>query len=131
MLNNCLDNTMYKLHIEINSLPKPLNKSLNAHYFKRHKINKEWDRIIAMHCYGMLPKAPLRKAHISLTRHSWRMLDYDGLVGSMKPVVDALVSCGVLSDDKWGVTGAWDVDQKFRPKKDGQLLEIRLTDLSP
>lgn len=52
------------------------------------------------------------------------MLDFDGLVGSMKPVVDALKRCGVLADDSWAVTGAWNVTQKYRPKSEGVLLEI-------
>lgn len=73
---------------------------------------------------GKLPTAPLQKARIVIVRHSFRMLDYDGLVGSMKPVVDALVTAGVLIDDNWGVTGPWIVKQTFRPKKDGPLLEI-------
>ncbi len=76
-----------------------------------------------------MPKEPLTRAKISVVRHSHRMLDYDGLVGSLKPVVDAFVSCGVLSDDSWNVTGVWDVNQKFRAKKDGQLLEILIQQL--
>jgi len=57
------------------------------------------------------------------------MLDFDGLVGSIKPVVDALVTCGILSDDSYKVTGPWDVTQKFRPKKSGELLEIFVTEV--
>jgi hypothetical protein len=57
------------------------------------------------------------------------MLDYDGLVGSLKPVVDALVSAGIVLDDRWSVLGAWRVDQRFRPKKQGPLLEIQIEEL--
>lgn len=57
------------------------------------------------------------------------MLDYDGLVGSMKPVVDALVTCGILKDDSYKVTGPWDVTQSFRPKKSGELLEVFVTEV--
>ena len=38
----------------------------------------------------------------------------------------ALVSAGVMIDDSWKVTGAWLVDQKFRPKSSGPILEIRI-----
>jgi hypothetical protein len=75
------------------------------------------------------PNAPLEKANITLIRHSHRTLDYDGLVGSLKPVVDALVSCGVLSDDSWKVLGRWNVDQRFRPKAKGPLLEVMVQSL--
>ncbi len=57
------------------------------------------------------------------------MLDYDGLVGSLKPVVDALVSAQVLVDDSYGTLGVWDCSQMFRPKNDGPLLELWLDEL--
>lgn len=76
-----------------------------------------------------LPPAPLTKANITLIRHSPRMLDFDGCVGSLKPVVDALVTVGVLSDDSWSVVGRWNVDQKYRPKSQGPLLEILINEL--
>ena len=66
----------------------------------------------------------LNRAEITLIRHCFRTLDYDGLVGSMKPVVDAFVSAGVLKDDSWNVLGIWNVDQKFRSKRDGVMLEV-------
>lgn len=71
----------------------------------------------------------MKRARIRLVRHAYRTLDYDGLVGSMKPVVDALVTARVLKDDSWNVLGRWDVDQKFRPKKDGPELEIWITEV--
>lgn len=78
---------------------------------------------------NQLPPTPLKKALIRIVRHNYRMLDYDGCVGSLKPVVDALVTAGVLYDDNWNVTGAWDVDQQFRPKKHGPLLEIEVKEI--
>lgn len=80
-------------------------------------------------CMRKMPLKPLAKAKIKLVRHSHRMLDYDGLVGSMKPVVDALVSARILIDDRWSVTRSWNVDQVFREKKLGQLLEIEVTEV--
>jgi hypothetical protein len=76
-----------------------------------------------------IPLSPLAKAHIRLIRHSHRTLDFDGLVGSLKPVVDSLVSAGVILDDRWSVLGKWDVDQVFRPKKEGNLLEIYVSEV--
>ena len=55
------------------------------------------------------------------------MLDFDGLVGSVKPVIDGLTRAGVIKDDSWGVVGAWQVDQVFRPKKEGPRIEIIVT----
>lgn len=115
---------MYKLYLQAELLPKSLNSKLRSHRFKNHKENKTWDMLIAVLVENKRPNAPLIRANITLIRHAHRTLDYDGLVGSMKPVVDALVTCGVLKDDSWNVLGKWNVDQKFRSLKDGPLLEI-------
>jgi hypothetical protein len=85
--------------------------------------------MVELECAMKKPKAPLKRARLTLIRYSHRMLDYDGLVGSMKPVVDALVASGVLEDDSWNVLGAWSVDQRFRKKSDGPLLELLVQEL--
>jgi hypothetical protein len=115
---------MYSLKLHFTELPRSLNKGLRTHYFKRQKENQFWDILVASKCARCLPVKPLERAKITIVRHFWRQLDYDGCVGSLKPVIDALVTCGVLKDDSWNVTGPWVVDQKFRPKKDGPLLEV-------
>lgn len=120
---------VYKLFIRLDRLPKSLNKKLNAHYHKRNRENKVWDLIIHAECLRKMPLSPLSKANITIIRHSHRFLDYDGLVGSLKPVIDAFVTCGVLEDDSWNVVGRWNVDQKFRKKKEGDLLEILIQEL--
>ena len=122
-------NAPYKLRIEIkNHLPKSVNVSLRAHYHKRHAQNKLWDLLVQVECIGKLPPKPLTSARIRLVRHAHRTLDFDGLVGSMKPVVDSLVSAGVLVDDSWKVTGTWDVTQEYRALKLGTVLEIEVTE---
>lgn len=115
---------MYKLYLELDSLPKSLNKSLRTHHMGNHRANKMWAAVLALEVYTRQPTSPLTKAKITLVRHSYRMLDYDGLVGSMKPVVDALVKAGILSDDSWSVLGKWNVNQRFRPKSEGPKLDI-------
>ncbi len=120
----------YKLFLQIDQLPKSLNKGLRTHRFAYQRANKMWDLHIQAHArLKGIPRKPLERANITLVRHFWRTLDYDGLVGSMKPVVDALVTCGVLSDDTWAVTGQWNVTQKFRPKAQGPLLEILIQEM--
>lgn len=119
---------MYSLKIEIDSLPKSLNLKLRSHYHKNKKENDSWDRMIYFKTLKSLPLSPLKKAKIKIVRHSSRTLDFDGFVGSMKPVVDSLVTCKILSDDSWKVLGAWEVDQVFRPKKLGVLLEVFITE---
>lgn len=122
---------MYKLFLQLDSLPKSLNKKLRSNRFSNHRENTSWDLLIQNSLYNhKRPKSPLMKANITLIRHSHRTLDYDGLVGSLKPVVDALVSARILKDDSWNVLGRWNVDQRFRPKCDGPLLEVMVQSLA-
>ncbi len=119
----------YKLFLQFDQLPKSLNKKLRSNRFKNHNENLTWDLMVEHQVQNKKPIEPLIKAHVSILRHSHRTLDYDGLVGSMKPVVDALVSARIIADDSWNVLGRWDVSQKFRPKKDGDLLEIIIQEM--
>ncbi len=119
---------MFKLYLEIDAVPKSLNVKLRSHFHKNHRERLAWTNIIG-YKISERPKEPLTKVSISIIRHSHRMLDYDGLVGSMKPVVDALKHLRVISDDSWSVTGAWNVSQKYRPKKEGQRLELLVQEL--
>lgn len=117
---------MYEFNLTLPVVPKSLNKELRTNRWRRNSANKKWDILIRSECRNCIPEAPLQKARITLIRKSYRTLDYDGLVGSMKPVVDALVTAGILKDDSWKTLGVWNVTQEFRPKKDGPLLQIHL-----
>ncbi len=119
---------MYKLLLKINVLPTSLNNKLRSHYLKNHKEKKRWDLLIEFETECRKPLSPLPRANLTIIRHSHRFLDFDGLVGSMKPVVDALVNCKIIADDSWNVLGAWNVHQRFRPKNAGPLLEILIVD---
>lgn len=115
---------MYKINLTFHSLPKSLNKALRTNRFKANAQNKGWDLLVFGMVRHKLPAIPLKKARITIVRHFYRTLDFDGLVGSCKPVVDALVSAGVLESDSWNVLGVWDVSQEFRPKSAGPLLVV-------
>ena len=120
---------MHKLSLTFHSLPKSLNKALRTNRFKNNQTNKNWDMIVFGTCRNQMPPEPLKKARIKIVRHFYRTLDYDGLVGSLKPLVDGLVSAGVLIDDSWNVLGAWDVSQEFRPKSQGPLLTVVIEEI--
>lgn len=115
---------MFRLHLVFDQFPASLNTKLRSHYFSQRRESKVWQLIVKNKARGKIPPSPLLKAKIMVIRHAHRNLDFDGLVGAMKPVVDALVRCKIIHDDNWTTIGAWDVDQVFRPKKDGQLLEV-------
>lgn len=87
-----------------------------------------WNDLVLLNARQMrvIPNAPLDRARLKITRYNYRMLDYDGLVGSLKPVVDGLTNAKIIKDDSWGVLGQWEVCQVFKPKSEGPLLEIIL-----
>ena len=122
--------TMYYLKLELTNLPTSLNKKLRwGAKWKNVSENRFWDNEIRFLTLRKLPPVPLKRAKLKIVKHFWRTMDFDGFVGSMKPVVDALVSAGILEDDSWKVLQAWEVDQVFRPKKNGPLLQIEILEL--
>jgi hypothetical protein len=65
---------------------------------------------------------------LKLVSHRHLFLDYDNLVGAMKPIVDGLVTAGLFINDKYTTTGQWNVDQKKIPKKQQGFVEIEITE---
>jgi len=70
---------------------------------------------------------PLDKAHLLFCLYNTRRLDFDGSVGSLKPIVDGLVRAKIIRNDSFIVTGQWFVDQKLC-KKGLELIEIVVTE---
>lgn len=105
----------YRMRIELSIpiLPKLPNRLLGAHWTIRSGHAKKWRRLIqdALTCAEYSPVTPngscgnkvalgvIVRAHLTLTRCSPRQCDFDGLVGSFKPCIDALVKCGIIEDD--------------------------------
>lgn len=121
--------TKYELKIELNELPQSLNVKLRKHWTKQRRESKLWDTLIYQKVFRKLPPSPLKRAKLRIVKHFWRTMDFDGFVGSLKPVVDALVTAGVIEDDSWKVLQAWEVDQVFRAQKDGPLLQIEIKEI--
>lgn len=111
-------------------MPCPLNVALRKHYKARHNDKLRWYNYIQAETHGKRPQKPLTRALITITRYSSRTLDFDGLAGSLKPVVDALKISNIIIDDSWKVTGPWVLDQKFKPRAEGERLEIRVDECS-
>lgn len=106
----------YRLEFFLEVLPPPLNIFMRMNFKKR---KNHFDEIYSAVYFATLrkkPKSPLKKCHITLVRFGTKLLDYDGLVGSFKPVVDGLIHSAVIIDDGYNVTGKWNVDQQIVKK---------------
>ena len=103
----------------IEQLPPTVNRQSGMHWRKKAQIVKQWHGMVAIYCGGFLkPKAPFKKAKLTLTRFSSVEPDFDGLVSSFKPVIDGLIKCGVLENDKMSNIGKPDYRwEKVKPKQ--------------
>ena len=95
----------YRLEFEIAGLPKILSNGSHSHWRVVHSLKKKWKDLVRLHIGNRAPSKPLEKAKLTLTRHSSKEADFDGLVISFKPVIDSLTECGVILDDKSSVIG--------------------------
>ena len=90
----------YKIEFELSGLPKMTN-AISNHWFIRKKEADKWKNLVALALAGQQPKRALAKASLVLTRCSSQPPDPDGLVSGFKHVIDGLVACGVLENDKY------------------------------
>lgn len=99
-----------RVELIIHALPTLPNRLLGAHWRTRSGHAAKWKRLVGDSlAHWMLSTTdgqrmvyydcPLEHAHITFTRCSPRSCDFDGLVGSFKPVADSLVHHRVIEDD--------------------------------
>jgi Holliday junction resolvase RusA-like endonuclease len=104
---------------EIWGLPKTTNALNSLHWAKRYKEAMRWKNLVMTQCLlKKIQGAVLTKCQLELKRFSSKEPDFDGMVGSWKHVIDALVQCQAIIDDKPSVIGSpiflW---EKVKPKE--------------
>lgn len=88
------------IEIEIPYATPSLNRWQRMHFHERRRVKKEMVMIVGLALHGRVGwRTAARKREVKITRYSARTLDVDNLVGGCKPLVDALVTAGVLVDD--------------------------------
>src|ERR1700751_3965984 len=118
---------MYILEFELKGLPRTANARL--HWRARHAENKKWMKEVHPMLQGAFrPMRPLKRAKLTLTRVSSVSIDSDNLVISFKPIIDALVTCKVLVNDKFENIGMPDYRwEKGKPKQG--FVKIRIEEV--
>jgi len=71
------------------------------HWAVLAKENRHWKAMVNLMVCGHRPKAPLKRARLTLTRFSSVSPDSDGLVSGFKRIIDGLVASGVLENDRY------------------------------
>lgn len=114
-----------RIEFTLPGLPKTYNALAGSHYRAKHGEMSKWFKEVyaALNSLGVivLSPSPWAKAKLTLTRRSSIAPDPDGLVSSFKYIVDALVKCGVLKDDKMTVIGFPDYRWEKAPKQKGSV----------
>jgi len=91
----------YTLLIRLEGLPLMSNQLLRGHWRKKHGHALKWKLAVSLASHMKRPRDPLERATLTLTRCSSMRPDHDGLVSGFKSVIDGLVECGVLANDKF------------------------------
>lgn len=104
-------------------VPEPLNKMLRMPWRKRHEQTRYWYEYIFFETRKFKIKEPFHQARVSIVRYSPRTLDFDGLVGSCKSIVDGLIRARIIRDDNWDCVGPWCVDQ-VKQKQQKMTIEV-------
>jgi len=94
----------YTLEFELDGLP-PMNSADGMHWRVRRKLRIDWEFRVDLACRGRKPETPLPKAQVKILRFSSREPDFENLAQGGKFLLDGLVKCGVLEDDRPSVIG--------------------------
>lgn len=115
----------YRLQFWLEGLPETVNQIYAMKLRERMRRKKYWKTLVWQLVGGNRPLAPLTRAEIRIVRHSASEPDYDGLVSSGKHVMDSLVLCKVILDDKPSVIGVPKYEWvKAAPKKGRVFVSI-------
>lgn len=109
------------IDFEIPLLPKTTNAQTSMHWSAKQKYVKSWHDLVGYATVGKRPRTPLIRAKLTLTRFSSSEPDFDGLVSSFKHVIDALIVCGVLANDKVSNIGQSIYLWEKAPRKNGKI----------
>ena len=115
--------------LTISQVPKSPNQTLRMHWRERHKYNKQIEREvwIAKSWDGPKGRPELERVRIDIELRlcGHKEMDRDNAVGACKPIIDALVSLGIIKDDDPETVLAVNVTQKRTPRyKAGALISV-------
>ncbi len=110
----------YRLEVEILGVPMLPNRLGSKHWSVRSKHAREWRYKVKAHCmWAGRPDKPLELAKVRIDVYRKRLADPDGVVASIKPILDglqphvparaavvgnaiapALIGAGIIADDR-------------------------------
>lgn len=150
-----LEDGTFVFQMILSGLPAPVNEMWGKNKMIAYRNSQLWRKNVFYTAKGFEPRQPLTRATIQCKRFGRQYLDFDGLVGSFKPVIDGLCTIkekaprgltkiqrqvfneklgivwpGILADDSWAITGPWHVTQEIVSEGD-ERIEIVITSRQP
>ena len=111
------------MKLTIKSKVPLLNEMLRQHWSKRKKLKEQYH----LEILSQKPQKFKGKVNVHLTRYSSRVPDPDGVAGSAKIILDAVVDAGIIEDDNMRIVKNFSVDWKKCKQKE-QRTEIEITE---
>lgn len=102
-----------------------LNEMLRQHWSKRKKLKEKYH----LEILSQNPRKFKGKVNVSLTRYSSRVPDPDGVAGSAKMILDAIVDAGIIEDDNMNIVESFTVNWKKCKRKERRT-EIEINEIS-
>lgn len=123
------DGEFFRCRVAIPILGKGMNSLYRQHYRVIMKEKNAWLALVAHH-FKRRPLRPLKRARITITRHSsGTAMDHDNLASTGKYLLDALKKHRIIEDDTPLVIGRPRFLQVKCPQKE-QCTEIFIEELS-
>lgn len=119
-----LSSNPFKTRILLAGVPASVNRTNGRHWGVRKKATDRWKLLVQCAVGYRKPNRPLNSFRLHIIRHSSNKLDRDNATASYKAIIDSLVSCGLIEDDRYSMMKALDVIQNYRPRKLGSITEI-------
>ena len=89
----------YHREFRFDKLPPMNTAHTRRHWSVAHTEAKKWHSLVWAVSSSQRPDTPMERAFVHCTRHSSVCPDYDNVVMSFKPVIDAFKKCGFIVDD--------------------------------
>lgn len=101
-----------------------LNQMLRQHWSKRTELKKQY----RLEILSQKPEKIEGKVSVHLTRFSSRVPDPDGVAGSAKMILDAIVDAGIIEDDNMGIikdfTVSWEKCKRKERRTEIEINEV-------
>lgn len=115
---------------ELKGLPRMTNSIGRSHWTVKHRESVKWQNMVVTQCQKLgIENLGLGSAVLTLTRFSSTEPDFDGLVSGFKHVLDGLVVCGVIINDKPSVIGQPKYFWEYSPRKQGGKISVKIETL--